>query len=672
MLAFHHLTLESGPMTYRGYKEFDVPSSSPNFRTELSDKLAELAPEIIADGKLNINKLADLLNDDADSSSERFGLTWPGKRDAQRLAQMPTTATLLPDRDNSVDWDTTQNVFIEGDNLEVLKVLQKHYYGKIKMIYIDPPYNTGKDFVYKDDFRDGVANYLEWTEQTTDGGKLFSNTETAGRYHSNWLNMMYPRLKLARNLLADDGLIIVHCDEHEQANLEILLNQIYGETNKLGLITWDKRNPKGDSQKISQQNEFIFVYARNTKLFASSPSLQRKKPNSELMLKKAAKFIKNHGGVTPEARSEFKSWVSSQSYLTGGEAAYNDIDENGDVYRSVSMAWPNSNTAPDEYRIPLIHPTTKKKTPIPSKGWRNPPAKMKDLLDKGLIIFGTDETIQPTRKYLLRENLYEGISSVLPYGSSDSKLFQELDIPFDNPKPLFVVQQLVASATKDEQLILDFFAGSGTTAHAVMQLNAEDGGNRKCISVQLPEPTPENSSAREANFETIADISRERIRRAGKKILKDETAKLDNRAETLDVGFRAYKLADTNFAKWKVNATIDENELEDLFDSVRDSANDVSSPEELFTETILKLGLSLTEQYEQKELAGLTVFSVDHDLILGYFDEKIKPNLDQLSELVELAEVRLIVLEDAFQGDDELKTNLVQLCKTRDIDLSIA
>lgn len=631
MLAFHYLTLESGPMTHQGYKEFDVPSSSPNFRTELADKLAELAPEIIADGKLNINKLADLLNDDADSSPERFGLSWPGKRDAQRLAQMPTTATLLPDRDNSVDWDTTQNVFIEGDNLEVLKVLQKHYYGKIKMIYIDPPYNTGKDFVYKDDFRDGVANYLEWTEQMTEGGgKLTSNVETAGRYHSNWLNMMYPRLKLARNLLSHNGVLLVSIDNGEVAGLRLMLNEIFGEQNFVCNLIWIKKEKASGvppKSMVIPNYEQVLVFSRTEgafKFFGQERSLASYKLDSE-----------------------GRHWRTMPIQATGNQNSWFTITnpENGNQHYG--------NWAFSESTISEMILAGKIKFPKSSSGKPEQIVYADELANQSSPIFANIGRFDSEISTRALNKLLGG------------KIF-------DFPKPVDLLKFLVKQSCDQNSIILDFFAGSGTTAHAVIQLNAEDGGNRRCVSVQLPEPTPENSSAREANFETVADISRERIRRAGKKIIEGEAAKLDGRAETLDVGFRAYKLADTNFAKWKINATIEENELENLFDSVRDSANDASSPEELFTETILKLGLSLTEQYKQKELAGLTVFSVDHDLILGYFDEKTKPSLDQLRELVELAEVRLIVLEDAFQGDDELKTNLVQLCKTRGIELSIA
>ncbi|WP_124054285.1 site-specific DNA-methyltransferase [Arcanobacterium ihumii] len=254
------------------YEETDdineISPASPDFRTELAEQIADLAPEAVADGKIDFEKLKELLSDDVSSSPERFGLFWPGKKQAIRTAQTPTTATLQPDFENSKNWDTTQNVFIEGDNLEVLKVLQNHYYGKIKMIYIDPPYNTGEDFVYKDDFRDGMKNYLEWTEQVNgEGKKVSSNSEAEGRYHSNWLNMMYPRLKLARNLLTDDGVIFISIDDHEQAQLRKLCDEIFGENCYVATFPWRKRTAKSDVPfGISQDFEYILCYAKQNYL----------------------------------------------------------------------------------------------------------------------------------------------------------------------------------------------------------------------------------------------------------------------------------------------------------------------------------------------------------------------------------------------------------------------
>ncbi|MEX3631300.1 site-specific DNA-methyltransferase [Rothia sp. LK2492] len=647
-------------MTNQGFEEFDVPNSSPNFRTELADKLAELAPEIIADGKLDINKLADLLNKDADSSPERFGLSWPGKREAQHLAQMPTTATLLPDRDNSVDWETTQNVFIEGDNLEVLKVLQKHYYGKIKMIYIDPPYNTGTDFVYKDDFRDSVANYLQWTEQMMRGGKLTSNVETAGRYHSNWLNMMYPRLKLARNLLTEDGVIFISIDDHEAAHLAQIGNEIFGYENSLtsdctGPFIWPKSG--ATAGHVVRNHEYIFGWARNKSnlnYFKLSDyganSIIEDRAIKKISPKNSASAVTLKKGMRFEGENaEFSGVIGTKETMKiHGTLKFRDGLLAEDV--ELTAGW----AMKEQLESWLAGNET-----FDTKG-----QKVTEFFfnKSGLLRYSKERgTFHP--RTLLNKELVGTTKSA----SSEIEAVTGKPNPFEYAKPTDLIGYFISFCTSNDDVILDFFAGSGSTGHAVIKQNLKDEQKRRFICVQLPELAAPGSMLETIGFNDIADYARFRIFKADEKLTQNE-----NSASTNISGFRAYKLADTNFAKWKVNATIDENELEDLFNSVRDSANDASSPEELFTETILKLGLSLTEQYEQKELAGLTVFSVGNDLILGYFDEQTKPNLDQLRELVELAEVRLIVLEDAFQGDDELKTNLVQLCKTRGIDLSIA
>jgi adenine-specific DNA-methyltransferase len=642
----------------------ETPSATPNFKTELADQLAELIPEAISDGKVDVLKLQELLGSDTADTNERFGLFWPGKKRALRAAQEPTTATLKPDFENSKDWDTTKNIFIEGDNLEVLKVLQKHYHAKIKMIYIDPPYNTGKDFVYPDNYKEGLETYLEWTKQVNEEGKRVStNSDTEGRYHSNWLNMMYPRLKLARNLLTEDGVLVVHIDEHEQANLEKLLNEVFGESSNLGTIVWDKRNPKGDAVGVSQQHETIMLYCRNRQLFGEIGDLSRPKANAERMLKAASEAVSTANGVNSVARAQYKEWVKSQTMLSGGESAYSQIDDNGDVYRPVSMAWPNKKKAPADYFLPLVHPITGKPCPVPERGWRNPPATMKTLLDSGQILFGIDESTQPTRKYLLKDNMYEKIASLLYFAGSDDALLAAMGIPFDTPKPVDVAKRLIQSIAQGEDIVLDFFAGSGTTAHAVMELNAQDGASRRWISVQLPEPTADGSHAREKGFATISEIARKRIEIAAERILNNG----DNKP--VDTGFRSYTLQDTNFAKWQLGSDIDTTSLAQHLLELRDSAANEASPDALLSEILLKQGYSLTEKIISVEIGALDLRSVENGLVLAYLNEHVKPTLDQLRTIVEQVPARIIVLEDAFQGDDELKTNLAQLCKSKGIEL---
>lgn len=626
----------------------EVPRTTPDFATEAATKLAELFPEVVADGKINLDTLKTILGIDVEDSRERFGLTWPGKRDAIRAAQTATTATLMPDKENSVNWDTTQNVFIEGDNLEVLKTLQKHYYGKIKMIYIDPPYNTGNDFVYADDYTDSIGNYLELTGQTDEGGKLSTNSESAGRFHSNWLNMMYPRLKLARNLLTQDGVIFISIGDQELDNLKKLCGEIFGEHNFLANIVWANREGGGgsDSTTFKSKHEYLLAYARS-------------RDNSEI-----------YGDETKEDKSY----------------AYEDefVEERG-RYKLIKL-----NSFSIQYSKSMDYEIENEdgSISVPSENgrrgiWRWSRDKYEWGLKNGFIVKKKRDdgywTIY-TKQYFKVDNNGKPIVRTLPpnalvekYSSTGatkalSALLEGTKI-FDYPKPVSYLQHIMQWVTRSDDLILDFFAGSGTTAHAAMQLNAEDGGARRCISVQLPEPTEGSSEARKAGYETIADISRERIRRAGKKILEEEGAKLDVHTDTLDVGFRAYKLVDTNFTKWKANSGLSEEDLVGLFAGLTDSADDHARPEALLTEVILKLGFSLSEKIETVNVEGLEAFSVADGLVLAYLDEHMTPTLDQLRAMVTKEPERLVILEDAFKGNDELKTNLVQECRTRNVDL---
>ena len=614
-----------------------VPPTTPNLHTDIARKLADLLPEVVADGKIDVAALQAVLGDDAATGTERFGLFWPGKTQAIRAAQTPTTATLAPDRENSLNWDATGNVVIEGDNLEVLKVLQKHYYGKIKMIYIDPPYNTGNDFVYSDDYADPIGTYLERTGQSDTEGKISTNTESDGRFHSNWLNMMYPRLKLARDLLREDGVLFVSIGERETARLRLVLDEIFGENNYVGDFVWRARTSISDDQEISHNHNYTLVYSRKR----SQLTFIGDELNSD--------EYKNNDN---DPRGPWKP-VPLDANKPGGNTYY--------PVRNVE-------TGEDFY-------------PPEGRSWAINPEDMKALMEDNRIAFGKTGKGAPKRKLFLLERVSKGDSKtpsslLLVVGTTRSgsdeiaALFKKKKV-FSYPKPTSLLKKLIryGSATDTNAIVLDFFAGSGTTAHAVMALNAEDGGNRRCISVQLPEPTDENSEARKAGYENIAEITRERIRRAGAKILEEESAKLDGRAESLDVGFRAYKLVDTNFTKWRADSSLSEEELKGLFAGMGESVDDDARPEALLTEVLLKLGFSLTEQVERVDVAGLEAFSVADGLVVAYLNEHVKPTLEQLRAMVAFEPGRLVVLEDAFQGDDVLKTNLVQECRSHGIDL---
>ena len=637
-----------------------IPASSPNFQSEAAQKLASLFPEVIADGKIDVTALQTLLGEDA-AEDERFGLFWPGKTQAIRAAQTPTTATLAPDHENSVDWDTTQNIFIEGDNLEVLKVLQKHYYGQVKMIYIDPPYNTGNDFVYSDDYTDSIGSYLQLTSQSDEGGKLSTNSESAGRFHSNWLNMMYPRLKLARNLLTEDGVIFISIDDHEFGNLRSICDEIFGEENSLSdkpaPFIWPRSG--ATAAHAVRAHEYILGYARNKR---------------NLPLFKLADFGENN--IVEHSALKKISKANPPSTITlkrGMRIAGNDASFSGKIGESETMTIDGTL----DFKDGILLSDTKV-----TAGWA-----MKDQLEtwlsgeetfdtkgqrvlefffneKGLLRYRKERGIFHPRTLLDRQKV-----GTTKTASKDIKDTLGINNPFPYAKPVNLIKYIVLFASSDSDIVLDFFAGSGTTAHAVLTANAEDGSSRRYISVQLPEPTDENSEARKAGYKTISEITRERIRRAGKNILDEEAAKLDGRADSLDVGFRAYKLVDTNFTKWKADSGLSEEDLTDLFTNMADSVADDARPEALLTEVLLKLGFSLTEKIEIVEVAGLTVFSVADGLVMAYLDEHTQPTLDQLRALVGEEPERLVILEDAFQGNDELKTNLVQECRTHNVDL---
>jgi adenine-specific DNA-methyltransferase len=368
------------------------------------EKLAALFPNCVtetAEGKaIDFDLLKQELNHAVvEGTKERYRLEWPGKKEAIVTANIPTTKTLRPVREDSVDFDNTENLYIEGDNLEVLKLLQESYLGKIKMIYIDPPYNTGKDFVYKDNF---TVNSEEWKEKSGDydeyNQRLVANPETSGRYHSDWLSMMYPRLKLARNLLMEEGVVMIHIDENEYPNLEKILSEIFGEVNNLGTIVWDKRNPKGEVAGVAQQHELISVYCKNKQVFKERSELRRPKENAQKILEKACRLKKEFGKIDESVQTKFKQWLSKQDF-SGGEKAYNLLDEDGKVFQTVSMAAPDKPET--RSHRPLIHPTTGKPCPVPEKGWRFPDKTMDKLLELGQIVFGKDESSQPRRKYLL-------------------------------------------------------------------------------------------------------------------------------------------------------------------------------------------------------------------------------------------------------------------------------
>jgi adenine-specific DNA-methyltransferase len=524
------------------------------------------------------------------------------------------------------------------------------------MIYIDPPYNTGKDFVYRDNFTQSSPEYAEEIGLTDeDGNRLFQNTESNGRFHSDWCSMLYSRLFLARNLLSDDGVILINMDENEITNLHNICREVFGEANDLGTIVWDKRNPKGDAKGISYQHEYIVVFAKNKNIFNHKCKIQRPKKNAKTMIKKASQlFCKINSSYTlDDANTEFQKWLKSQTNLSGGEKAYNRIDENGKIYQAVSMSWPNKKKAPDDYFIPLVHPITNKMCPVPERGWRNPSSTMQELLQKELIVFGEDETTQPRRKYFLEENMYENIPSLIYYGGSDTDSLLKMRIPFETPKVVNICQEHIASFTNKNDVILDFFSGSATIAHAVMQLNAEDGGNRKFIMVQLPEETDEKSEAFKTGYETIAEIGKERIRRAGKKI-KEESPLT---TQDLDVGFRVFKLDDTNMNDVYYSA---DEYSQDLITQMESNVKSDRTDLDLLFGCLLEWGLPLSLPHTSENIENCTVHNYNDGDLIACFDENIPESV--IKEIAKKQPLRAVFRDSSFE-DSSSKINVTEIFK---------
>lgn len=624
------------------------------------EKIGALFPNCITEVKngdkvekaIDFDKLRQELSGNLiEGKNERYEFTWPDKRQAIVTANAPIAKTLRPVREKSVDFDNTQNVYIEGDNLDALKLLQETYLGKIKMIYIDPPYNTGNDFVYEDDFSQNADDYLQLTgDADAQGNKLTANSDSNGRFHTDWLNMMYPRLKLAKDLLTEDGVIFISIDENEIENLKKICNEIYGESNFLGDIIWDKRNPKGAVCGVAYQHETITVYARNQKVL-SLPGLTKRKEHATEMIAKVNSLILNHGMENLSiVREEYKEYLKrNKGVFSEGELAYSLIDNNGKIYRPVSMAAPDKPET--RSHRPLIHPVTGNPCPIPSKGWRYIDSTMDILLKKDKIAFGKDETTVPNQKYYLEENVEEAFSSLIYYGGTGDTL----GLPFDNSKPVFIISKLIYSICKSsDDIILDFFSGSATTAHSVLQLNQEDGLFRRFIMVQLPEVCDEKSEAKKAGYNTICDIGEERIRRAGKKIKEEAGLMADN----LDTGFRVFKIDDSNMKD--VYYRPDEFQ-QDLLLSVEDNIKEDRTPEDLLFQVMIDdFGIPLSAKIEKLNVNGKTVFNVEDGHLVACFDKGVT---DEVITAMAKLEPNYAVLRDSSYDSDSVAVNFEQIFK---------
>ncbi len=561
--------------------------------------LASLFPSVVRDGQVDVDALRQLCGEAVVKEDELFGLNWRGKAEARRAALTPSLGTLRPCKEESKDWDTTQNLYIEGDNLEVLKLLRKSYGGKVKMIYIDPPYNTGKEFVYPDDYQNGIENYKKLTGQE---GKYAANVETSGRYHTTWLNMMYPRLILARDLLSEDGVIFISIDENEMVNLQKLCREIFGEQNYAGEIVW-KNSSKNDEDYISIQHEYIVAYVKSKD--SNIGDWTEKKEGTDEIFKAFEGFRRKHGNDWQAIHKDALHWYKQfpESNPISNSKHYSWMDERG-VYFPDNISGPNFG----QYVYNVTHPTTGKICKAPASGWRFPETTMQERIAAGLVHFGIDETTVPNNKTYLKDTLYQSIASVkYKDGRVASKKLAALlgaNI-FNNPKDKGIIQGLISSCAKaEEAIILDFFSGSATTAHAVMKLNAEDGENRRFIMVQLPESCEEKSEAYKAGYKNICEIGKERIRRAGEKV-KEEAGLA---GQHLDIGFRVYKLDSSNVKVWNPQA-------EDLATAVNNYAEHLvggRTEDDFLTEIMLKSGIDLVEEVEERKIAGHRVQSLGY------------------------------------------------------------
>ena len=534
-----------------------VKTITSNIVSENILKIKELFPNCVIETKdkngnttlkIDFETLKQELSDDLIKNNEKYEFTWPGKNKSILLANQPTDNILRPCKDESVNWDSTQNLYIEGDNLEVLKILRSTYSYKVKLIYIDPPYNTGGDFIYKDNYKKNLKEYLCETNQIDeDDDRLVQNKETNGRLHTDWLNMMYPRLKLARDLLTDDGVIFISIDEHEFVNLAQICNEIFGEKNFIENFIWIKKTTKNLSKTTSTNHEYILCYSKNKDLIKNELIFRVKKPGIDEVKQIIEKANSEKWSVS-QTEQKLKEFYKSRKDLKR-ISKYNKVElrkcegsaqKYYRLYKFSDISAPHPIGASNTYEV--IHPKTGLPCKCPTSGWRFTREKMSKLIKENRIYFCDDESKIPRYKIFLDTVETEIIKSTFEEFHDGKKILMSLfngKTLFPYSKPISLIEKFI-KLSKTNDIILDFFSGSASTAHAVMQLNAEDGGNRKFIMVQLPEPCNEKSEAFKEGYKNICEIGKERIRRAGKKII-EETGKTD-----LDVGFRVLKLDSSN------------------------------------------------------------------------------------------------------------------------------
>lgn len=609
---------------------------TPNKVDENFKKLAELFPNAVTETIDENGEVVRAIDKDVlmqeisctvvEGNEERYQFTWPDKKKSVLLANAPINKTLRPCREESVNFDTTENLYIEGDNLEVLKLLQETYLGKIKMIYIDPPYNTGSDFVYADNFAQSTDEYIANSGQfDEEGNRLVKNLDSNGRYHTDWLNMIYPRLKLAKDLLSDDGVIFISLDSNEIDNLIKLCNEVFGESNFVDCITWNKRVPKNDNNGIGNIHEYILAYVKNS---SYKRQFTMQKDGLDEIYDLLAD-LKRKKVPIEEAEHQLKQLYKVKGY-DRGITLYNSLDDNYEPWGKINMSWPNADTFGPRYDV--LHPITKKPTKVPDRGWRWSEATFNENVDFNNIVprydgsyvcgniwFAKDENTQPSSIKYLRDvarMLLRSIISLKSDGGIEVEKIFEGKSFFPYPKPVALMRLLIDSLDEKEGIFLDFFSGSATTAHAVMQLNAEDDGNRRFIMVQLPEETGEKSEAYKAGYKNICEIGKERIRRAGKKIKEDSPLTTQN----LDIGFRVLKCDTSNMKDvYYSPSDFDRN----LLDLMADNIKEDRTPEDLLFQVMLDLGVELSSKIEETIIGGKKVFDVADGFLIACFDKDV-------------------------------------------------
>lgn len=686
---------------------------SMNIEDANRSKLQAVFPECFTEGRLDIDKLLSLCGEYITDDFEKYEFKWKGKSECLRLAQKRSTATLRPCPEESVNFDTTKNLYIEGDNLEVLKLLQKSYFRRIKMIYIDPPYNTGNDFVYEDDFADPLARYKEITQQTTK-----SNPETMGRYHTNWLNMMYPRLRLAANLLRDDGVIFISIDDAELYNLKKLCDEVFGEENYIATLIYDK-NRKNDAKYFSVGHEYMLTYFKNASTIYENGTIFRTTKEGIDEVKAEFERLRqlyndDWGRVSEGLKALYASWPNNDERKS--LARFTRVDEKGPYRDDGNINWPGGGGP----MYDVIHPVTGKVCKKPVSGWRYPnPARLQEEIEKGHVVFGKDETTVPRVRINLFESDKEVMRSVhFSYAQTATNDFTRIfdgKRIFDNPKSIGDIIKLIEyiTAKNDNDIILDFFSGSATTAHAVMRLNAEDGGNRHFIMVQLPEMCDEKSEAYKAGYRNICEIGKERIRKAGKQLKEtlmkqggdfryfaeklpsaerkdididghvfntpviparwskaDESEDNAKMADSLDIGFRVFKLDSSNLKLWD-DTPVSEDDIEVLLDRMAghiDGMKADRSNTDLVYEILLKMGYPLTADLATFEVDGLTVYTVADNEMLIFLQPGI--TVEHIEKLVSVQPQKIVLAESSF-ADNSALSNAHYLLENRGIELKI-